>query len=355
MRINCHCHIFSLDDVPDRLKERLYLDLSNPLHRMVHLVLRAFLPRESKPEEWLDFARLSVREIGWRLVAEMDEAGIELATPLMMDMAYCEGFAGGTKDFQAQVDETLEVVEEIRQACGRTRLLPFVAADPRRPGVVPLVIRALEGGGFKGVKIYPVMGFYPYDERLTPLYEFCQDRGIPLTAHCFHGGIPLLDRTYHMADPAHWLPVLEQFPTLRLNLAHNDRLGTPWQERIRALIMEHPHVYTDVSFNAEMLYRPRRYFRFIQAWLRTPVLRERLLYGTDWYMGRFLWTERSYLRWFEQYAARIPWCRVRFTTEELRLLTEENPLRFLGLSSWEEAGREGEGVDLSGDHGAHHV
>ena len=48
-------------------------------------------------------------------------------------------------------------------------------------------------------------------------------------------------------------------------------------------------------------------------------------------MGRCFWTERSYLAWFTDYARRIPWCRVRFTDEDLRLLTDDNPRRFLGL------------------------
>jgi len=58
----------------------------------------------------------------------------------------------------------------------------------------------------------------------------------------------------------------------------------------------------------------------------------RLLYGTDWYMGRCFWTEKSYLKWFTTYSRRIPWSRVKFTGEEIKRMTEDNPGRFLGFN-----------------------
>jgi len=151
MKINCHCHIFSLDCVPLEFRKRFALDVKNPIHRFIHRLLRIILPDDSNLEAWIDLLDLSISEIAHRLVQEMDEAGIDISTPLMMDMEFCKGFGGGTKSFQDQAAETIEAVEEINREYGRTRLYPFIAADPNREDVVNIVIDALKGGSFKGV------------------------------------------------------------------------------------------------------------------------------------------------------------------------------------------------------------
>jgi len=250
----------------------------------------------------------------------------------MMDMEFCEPFGGGVKCFEDQISETIEAVEAMNRKSGRPRMLPFIAADPRRKDVADIVIGALQGGAFKGVKIYPVMGFTPDDRRLYPIYEYCMRNEVPITTHCENGGIPGFEDYYHLAHPGHWKTVLSRFPALKLNLAHNDRTGSSWQPVIRDLIMRYPNVYTDVSYDREMFYKPGRYFKSIKTMLNTPKVQDRILYGTDWYMGGYLWTEASYLKWFTAYSRRIPWCRIGFTEEEMTTLMEENPMSFLGMN-----------------------
>ncbi len=331
MKINCHCHIFSLDCVPLEYRDRFLLNSSSPKHRLVHRLLKIVLPEDTKVKELLDLTSMTISEIAWRLINEMDEAGIEMCTPLMMDMEYCEKFGGGTKRFEDQLTETKAVAEEINRQYRRVRMIPFVAADPNRRDMLNIVMEALNGEVFGGVKIYPVMGFTPDDKRLYPLYDFCDKSRIPITAHCENGGIPGLSEYYHLAHPKFWDRVLREFKTLTLNLAHNDRTGSSWQKAIAELILSYPNVYTDVSYDTEMLFMPRRYFRNIKRMLNTPKLRDHLLYGTDWYMGRSFWTESSYLKWFEEFSGKIPWCRVEFSNEDINRLTYKNPMRFLGL------------------------
>lgn len=331
MIINCHCHIFSLDCVPSEFRRRFWLDVRHPVHRAVRWLLRQLLPDESKVEDWIEMVDLSIREIADRLVLEMDEADIDICTPLMMDMTYCPAFGGRVKPFTEQMEETVAAVEAINGRYGRQRMRPFIAADPNRADVVQLVTGALDEGMFKGVKIYPVMGFTPDDRRLYPLYDYCAGRRVPITAHCQNGGIPGLEGYYRLAHPEYWRRVLRDFPELVLNLAHNDQTGSSWQRQIWELIQHYPNVYTDVAYDTEMWLMPRRYFKTIQKMLRTPTLRNRLLFGTDWYMGRFLWTEKSYLAWYSNYSARIPWCRVWFSADEMNRLTDANPRSFLGI------------------------
>jgi hypothetical protein len=208
MKINCHCHIFSLDGVPEEFRKRFILDVKNPLHRLIHRFLKSILPDGSILETWIDLCTLSISEIARKLVREMDDAGIEVCTPLMMDMEFCEGFGGGVKSFEEQMTETAEAVDEINRGYGRTRMLPFIAVDPRRKNMAEIVIDALDRGTFRGVKIYPVMGFTPDDRRLYPIYAHCMRKEIPITTHCQNGGIPGLDK-YSGLDDRAWetLPV----------------------------------------------------------------------------------------------------------------------------------------------------
>jgi len=335
VKINCHCHIFSLDCVPLEFRKRFFLDLKNPLHRFVHHLIKGFLPRDSRLEDWLAFLDMPISEIAQNLVDEMDEAGIDICTPLMMDMEYCKQFGAATRSFEDQVRETAAAVDAINEKYNRPRMLPFIAADPHREGVVDIVIDRLRNGVFKGVKIYPVMGFTPDDKRLYPIYDYCVEHHVPITTHCENGGIPGLEAYYYLADPKYWVAVLQDFPELTLNLAHNDRTGSSWQQTIAELITTYPDVYTDISYDTEMWFMPGRYFKRIKRMLGTVKIRDRLLYGTDWYMGRCLWTEASYLKWFLEYSRKIFWCRVAFTPQEIKRLTEDNPKRFLRLTDEE--------------------
>ena len=83
MKINCHCHIFSLDCVPLEFRKRFFLDVRSPVHRFVHWLLRRILPEDSKLEDWLEFVDMPISEIAQRLVNEMDEAEIDIYTPLI--------------------------------------------------------------------------------------------------------------------------------------------------------------------------------------------------------------------------------------------------------------------------------
>jgi predicted TIM-barrel fold metal-dependent hydrolase len=331
MIINCHCHIFDLKCVPQEFKNRFVLNLKNPVHKFIHFLLKRLLPPESGPAHLLSIAEKSILEIAQKLVQEMDEAGVDICTPLMMDMAYNPVFGGGLKDFEDQMTETAEAVQAINTQYGRTRMMPFIAVDPRRPEIYSIVTDELESGVFKGVKIYPVMGYDPGDARLDEIYEYCVDKRVPITTHCSYLGIPGFHKYYEMAHPDRWEKVLDKFPALILNLAHNDLTGRSWQPKIENLIKTYDNVYTDLSCNIEMWFMPRRYFKNVKRLLNEDKVKDRVLYGTDWYMGRYLWDETSYLKWFREYARKIFWCRVKFTEAEMKRLTEDNPKRFLGL------------------------
>jgi len=51
------------------------------------------------------------------------------------------------------------------------------------------VYRYIEKENFTGFKIYPALGYYPFDEQLLPLWRYAADHEIPIMSHCIIGTI----------------------------------------------------------------------------------------------------------------------------------------------------------------------
>ncbi|WP_439697420.1 hypothetical protein ACFGVS_03195 [Mucilaginibacter sp. AW1-7] len=85
---------------------------------------------------------------------------------------------------------------------------PFVAVDPRRnkvgkqdffewsnAGKGNVVLDAcfikdyIEKEKFSGFKIYPAIGYYPFDHQLLALWKYAADENLPITTHCIRGTI----------------------------------------------------------------------------------------------------------------------------------------------------------------------
>lgn len=112
---------------------------------------------------------------------------------LPMDMEYMEAgkpIAG----YMQQLDELLRVKEN-----NKGHLLPFVFVDPRRivdPKVnvngfsyQKYVKRNLLRENFHGIKLYPALGYFPFDKNLIETYKFAQEHQIPIMTHCIEGTV----------------------------------------------------------------------------------------------------------------------------------------------------------------------
>ena len=47
----------------------------------------------------------------------------------------------------------------------------------------------MEDRAFSGFKIYPALGYYPFDEHLLPIWRYASENNIPIMAHCVIGTI----------------------------------------------------------------------------------------------------------------------------------------------------------------------
>jgi predicted TIM-barrel fold metal-dependent hydrolase len=106
--------------------------------------------------------------------------------------------------FEKQIDEVLRLKKNNPDTC-----FPFVFVDPRRirdqekdktflkfktqnPDALELdecLLKEYLDGGCCGIKIYPALGYYPFDKSLLPLWLYCAQNDIPITTHCSVGPI----------------------------------------------------------------------------------------------------------------------------------------------------------------------
>lgn len=229
------------------------------------------------------------------------------------------------------------------------RVIPFATIDPRADPQAGELWRALDELNFRGVKIYPRLGFAPDDPRLMRhVYPGIEAQGLPLMTHCSRGGVQGRALSDHWADrftePDAYLPVMKAHPDLRICLAHfggqkdwaayvNPDHATPfadefrdnWQVRIRELIGsgEYPGLWTDISYT---LFHFEDYLPFLRLFLMgedeaSARLRSRVLFGSDFYMTRQ-----------EKLSEKAVCFRLRnaLGEEVFRQIAEENPEIWLG-------------------------
>ena len=199
-------------------------------------------------------------------------------------------------------------------------------------------------GLFIGFKMYPSLGYKPFDSRLPLLDDFysrCADEKIPIMTHCSPGGMttheaefyrkldnkepsiesvreaksknptrlltynPLEPQGYFFDEyvhPKNWRPVLEKYPNLKLCLAHFG--GAEWDETLRGLdgkglesdwvreiveLTEYPNVYTDMScFDLDDRGVKRNVTELLRKMKMEPKyrhLRNKVIFGVDWYLS----------------------------------------------------------------------
>jgi predicted TIM-barrel fold metal-dependent hydrolase len=206
----------------------------------------------------------------------------------------------------------------VAHAGGAAGATPPSATPPSPPSAarpaLELVRYAVEVGGFLGVKLYPPVGFAPFDNvrlrahlpfadrldgALAALYAYCEAAEVPITTHASAAneyGLGL----HTLVAPEHWRPVLERHPNLRLNLGHFGHdygvaaHGAPretagaWIYQAAALIERYPNVYADLS-NSPLVYDAAYAARLVallsDVMARYPKVKRRLMYGSDWWLS----------------------------------------------------------------------
>ncbi len=324
-----HTHIFGDEHVPDHflgMKVDASKAWADVLATVIFVIdqlpfleiadLTRLLKRlRMKKEDHLNYLVSSYRKFGYD----------PILVTLMVDMSSIKDDGMDYKNIWDQLEE----MHRLWQSHPDT-ILPFVALDPEmNDDMEELFIKAFKDYNFFGVKIYPSLGYLPSHPRLMPIFEICQKYSIPVLTHCssaltratsrkfniktsrvINGKIvpnpvefkefPKQSRKKEEKDyrlffngPEHWIPVLEAYPKLKLNLAHfggneeweifTKTYSSKWITTI-LMILQDPrfeNVYSDFSFT----FNYRKYNKILKRWLKhNPIVSERTLHGSDYFL-----------------------------------------------------------------------
>lgn len=224
---------------------------------------------------------------------------------LPMDMAP-SGHGPVQTDLPAQHDELAALA---RDADYGPQVIPFATIHPDRPEAAQELRRCIEVLGFRGVKIYPSLGFAPdHPVLMQQVYPLCIEHDIPVMTHCSRGGIHRKgwnqDRINAVTKPAAYVPILRKFEALRLCLAHfggdadwiahlqdgydpDDPSARErnWVSVIDDMITcgDYPNLYTDVSYT---IFNFEERIPLLRMFLTDKLMQEKVLFGSDFYMTR---------------------------------------------------------------------
>ena len=224
---------------------------------------------------------------------------------LPLDMALI-GHGPVRSDIAAQHDELAQLA---RDADYGAQVIPFATLNPDRPGAVAEFRRCIEELGFRGLKLYPRLGHAPdHPVLMSEIYPYCVARNLPVMTHCSRGGVYRKGWTQAQLDsvtePRAYLNVLRAFPELRLCLAHfggdqdwisllrdghdpddADARDRNWVALIHKMLAsgDYPNLYTDVSYT---IFKFDDHIPLLRMFLRDEAVRERVLFGSDFYMTR---------------------------------------------------------------------
>lgn len=205
---------------------------------------------------------------GSKLLAEMDDAGIDVSTLLPSDVGFDLG------EQPTSIWDQNRIIAEIANR-NRSRFIAYVGVDPRREEALRLLETGVKEWGCRGLKINPTAGFYPNDKKFYPLYQKAVELNVPVLSHS-GGAIPPLKSKY--AQPIHFDEIAADFPELKIICAH---MGHGWWSELNQLTEKHLNVYTDCSgwqFSASSY---NQYFSHVMRHTLNLTGMDRVLFGTD--------------------------------------------------------------------------
>ncbi len=193
---------------------------------------------------WIDWARQfgpeGILEDVWdtsgvprpdRLDALFEEQGVDAA------LLFCEHSPKATG--MQLFDDLLPIVEH-----NPRRFRPVANVNPHLHFPIAAEVTRQLDHGAAALKLHPVHGGFRCDDAaLYPAYQVLVERQVPLVVHCGTSSFP--GSMNELADPAYLLPVVRDFPTLDVVLAHGGRGW--WYDAAAFMALSNPTVWIELS------------------------------------------------------------------------------------------------------------
>jgi len=166
-----------------------------------------------------------------RLDELFEEQGVDHA------LLFCE-YSPKATGYQ-RFEDLLPIVEH-----NPVRFRPVANVNPHLHAPVADEVRRQLDHGAAALKLHPVHGGFRCDDAmLYPAYQVLAERGVPLVVHCGTSTFP--GSMNELADPAYLLPVVRDFPTLDVVLAHGGRGW--WYDAAAFMALANPTVWIELS------------------------------------------------------------------------------------------------------------
>ena len=171
---------------------------------------------------------------GERLIASMDEAGVDLTLICSVDNSDMEGLT----------PETIQYINkqmgDIRQK-HPDRVMALAGIDPRRPNAADMLKQCFEEFGVSGLKYHPDHGYDPSGPESYKVLEVLIDNGGILLTHT---GPLMPPARCKFADPALLADLAVDFPELKVIAAHMGAIN--WRSWA-TLAAHQPSLYGDLA------------------------------------------------------------------------------------------------------------
>lgn len=197
--VNCHTHIFNVKCAPDRfigLPVARILGNNRTALYAVHGIMRIgenmpFFKTGTKEsiEKMRSFLKIGAnrsQEGVFELLRSNYSFGPVSYVALTLNMDHM-GAGKASIPYSTQLSQVADLKITYKE-----ELIPFVSIDPRAGSpeqLLSLVKDCMENKSFGGIKLYPPLGFYPFDPRLEKVYAYAQEHNIPVLTHVSKGGI----------------------------------------------------------------------------------------------------------------------------------------------------------------------
>jgi len=224
----------------------------------------------------------------------------------------------------------------------------FLENNYRTSEIINWLLPETKENSFFGIKIYPKLGYAPYDydryPQLKEFFSYCAQNKVPITVHCDPKGMTIADSHIYLKEaiknkdnyydkvishvhesrdiwdfsnkdpysledshryvneigtnPLAWKKALESYD-LKINFAHFGGLGywikdhgktkgknrQFWIDDIIELMNKREHVYTDLAYLIVRWNNIKEIAENLTKKINeNPVLKKRILLGSDWYM-----------------------------------------------------------------------
>ncbi|MHC4396273.1 MAG: amidohydrolase family protein [Planctomycetota bacterium] len=308
---NCHIHTFTVDCIPKKFIPFPFQVLFKLkiIRKLVCFLLNKIDPLDKRDlfqrySNIIKIAHLKTQKAIFKFVKVRYPLDTKFIV-LPMDMEFME--AGEVpKSWREQHEELAKLAKDNSDA-----VIPFIAVDPNRSNILH-EIKQIEDKfeiRFRGIKLYPPLGYFPTDPGLKPIYEFAKERSLPIIAHCAKGGVRnrKLDKTTctNFAHPRNYAKILKEYPEVKICLAHfggdiewdrllkvganftHPSLKDNWVKKIIEMIVsgKYPNLYTDISYT---IFNFAEYIPILKVILTDrkdgDKISEHVLLGSDYYM-----------------------------------------------------------------------